>query len=103
MATDNQTWNQILIPLLRRTLPGIIAQDIVGVQPMGQIFQKPWVITTDALVDGVPWYTVQVNDPELAQYIRGTRAWHWYQHPNYDGLFDVDEHLLTLIRVGWSS
>ena len=38
----NNTFNKVVIPLLRRTLPNIIANDIIGVSPMaapaGQIF-----------------------------------------------------------------
>jgi hypothetical protein len=38
---DQNNWGTVLIPMIRKTMPSIIAQDIVGVQPMGTAVPKP--------------------------------------------------------------
>ena len=116
----NNDWNSILLPMIRKTLPGVIAQDIVGVQPMAtdvaQVFSikskyLEKILIVDQTVDKLPappagHMTVDV-DWEVAQWIQKQpiHMWKFGDVPAYSSArerFTVSEQLYTWMTLRWS-
>ena len=55
---------KIMIPMIRRILPNVIAHEIVGVQPMGinKFMDKPYYITKQWELEGQHWYLLELTD-----------------------------------------
>lgn len=108
---DKQSeWASILIPMIRKVLPTIIAQDIVGVQPM----VLPKKLTYEVMEDG--WektaphgHTAIMTNVEIAHWIEKQPAHMWkYIDIENDGktyalnnYFFVSNELLTWLKLRW--
>ena len=80
-ATGDYRLPKILIPMIRRTFPELITNEIVGVQPMsgpvGLAFALRYKYDTDALgngVDGIPTSTVTQNATTGSGIVAGDAA-----------------------------
>ena len=117
---EHNNWTNILLPMIRKTLPEIIAQDIAGTQPMSvdvaQVFNiKPKylekILVVDQTVDKLPappagHLTVDV-DWEVSQWIQQQpiHMWKFGDVPAYSGArdrFTVSEQLYTWMTLRWS-
>jgi len=92
----------ILIPMIRRVLPSLIASEIVGVQPMMGINEKYTVIRIEN-VNGQNWYHIVCNDVvwqwvvdtvEQAQYSDKTNE--------YQNKMVLSEEAMMLLKLKWS-
>ena len=105
-------WSSVLIPMIRKMMPAIIAQEIVGVQPMTDILKpRPKFMLVDQSVDKLQappkgYLTVDVVG-EVAMWIE-EQAIHMWKHgdiPAYAfGMerYTVSEQLYTMIALRWS-
>lgn len=101
--------NSILLPMIRRVIPTVIAHDIVSVQPMTMptsTFVKYKTIDKHDLT--VPDNYVAINvDREVAQWIE-TQPLHMWKHgemkvmPQFYDQYIVSEELLSWITLKWS-
>jgi hypothetical protein len=90
---------KVLIPIIRRVEPAVIAQDIIGVQPMG-VGPGYYSVSGPVLVDDKPWYTLRIWNQKV---------WHWLNElptaNNWctidDYRVDVSEEVLLLIKLRW--
>ena len=55
---------KIMIPMIRRVLPSVIAHEIVGAQPMGinKFMGKPYYITKQWELAGSQWYLLELTE-----------------------------------------
>ena len=105
-------WSKVLIPMVRKYMPGVIAQEIVSVQPMTDVFKpRPKFMLVDQPVDKLPappegYLTVDVAG-EVAMWIE-EQAIHMWKHgdvPAYAfGMerYTVSEQLYTMMALRWS-
>ena len=109
---NNKDWNSVLIPMIRKIMPAVIAQEIVGVQPMTDVFKpRPKFIRVDQTVDKLPkppegYLTVDVAG-EVAMWLE-EQPIHMWKHgdvPAYAfGMerYTVSEQLYTWMALKWS-
>ena len=90
---DNEK-SKILIPMIRKYLPNIMAQNIVGVQPM-IVEQK--IETGETYEDEASSYATDANTVE----------WYWVRLPMVPGaIFNIDlqqQHLEEVTKWCWDS
>ena len=117
--TDEE-YGKILIPMIRKVLPAVIASDIVGVQPMqtdyGSILEiKPKyldnIIIVDQTKDKLPeppagYLTVDVSI-EVSRWIQeqAISQWKFATIPAYGVArerFTISEELYTMAVLKWS-
>ena len=97
----------LLIPMIRKVMPGIIAQDIIGVQPMIKPKMLPAFIILD--VDGIPngHYGVEVS-LEVQHWIeqQPIHMWKYFDGPedmrSSRQQFLVSEQLYNWMTMRWS-
>ena len=105
-------WSSELIPMIRKVMPGIIAQEIAGVQPMTDIFKpRQKFIKVDQTVDKLPappegYLTVDVAG-EVALWIEEQPIYMWKHGdvPAYSfGMerYTVSEQLYTWMSLRWT-
>lgn len=82
---------KILIPILRKHIPKILAEDILGVQPM--IFN--YRLLSVETIDNVKWYRVRAPSSEIIEWIRSQDNELW-RHED----FGVYEQGSTLSQLG---
>jgi hypothetical protein len=108
-----------LLPLIRKVVPGLIAQDIVGVQPMqapvGKVFtMKSKYMTYNVLKDGwdktcPPGHSAIETNVEIAHWIeqQPIHMWKYIDLQTGDKTFQlntyffVSNELLTWLRMRW--
>ena len=61
---SNKPLQSVLLPIIRRTLPNLIASQIVGVQPMTNLGARPMELGTYE-TGGVIWYWVRPEEPAV--------------------------------------
>lgn len=89
---------KVIIPIIRKLVPTLIAQDIVGVQPMGSGLD--YSVGASALVDGVPWYTLRIWNQKVRHWLNELpTANNWCTIDDYH--VDVSEEVLLLIKLRW--
>ena len=105
--------NSVLIPMIRKIMPAVIAQDIVGVQPMtgGITPPRKKFILLDQTVDNLPappdgYVTVDVMG-EVARWIeeQAIHMWKFGDVPAYSfGMerYTISEELYTMMALKWS-
>lgn len=97
--------NELLIPLISKSLPGIIAQEIVGVQPINPLKPPNFKILTTAIVDGEQWYRVRIYYPKIMDWVNSqNKDWQVEikdQYP-YGRQWDINEKLFMLLSMRWS-
>ncbi|HET8688564.1 MAG TPA: hypothetical protein VFM18_18275 [Methanosarcina sp.] len=117
MSDNQDKFNpKVLISLVRQHMPTLLAQQVVGVQPMttntGSIFgvnttfnpRPPFsVIDSSILNTGETWHTVVVNN-EVYQWLQETYA----NHEDYANLqsnsgiiVDIPDRILVMIQLRW--
>ena len=79
---------KILIPLLRKHLPKIIAQEIVGVQPMGQIVPDTWQSYLRRLGNGLNGITERSKNITEADIVANAQE---YMQKKYPGKYVVEQ------------
>lgn len=107
--TVENTTPSILIPMLRKVLPTTIAQDIVGVQPMG-----PKNLTYEVLTEGwektcPPGHVAIQTNVKVAHWIEQQPVHMWkYIDLEKEGrtfalntYFFVSDQLLTWLKMRW--
>ena len=105
--TDPLKDMKILIPMIRKLHPQIVAQDIVGVQPMNLAPPK-WERARDNPRLPIPDGYIHINvNREIAQWIE-SQPLHQWKHGElgrlagfYDS-FIVSEELLAWLILRWS-
>jgi len=107
--SNNDEWNSVLIPMIRKLAPTLLAEDIVGVQPMPlpPMMMPPWVIAVE-YEEVVPTGYVVINaNREVSVWIEEQPV-HMWKHgniKNVSGFWDryiVSEKLITWIKLKWS-
>lgn len=116
---DKDNWSSVLLPMIRKVMPALIAQDIVGVQPMtgptGSIFNvNPKYLKYEVL--DTSWqstcpfgHTAIQTNVEIAHWIEQQPVHMWkYIDLEKDGrtfalntYFFVSNELLTWLRMRW--
>lgn len=92
---------KVLIPVLRKHLPTIVAQDILGVELMSSLFEPYKVLSEDNWDFHV---TVDVND-EVAEWIWQQPVSEWAAASSFAwpyARYYITQELLTLIALKWS-
>ena len=93
---------QALIPIIRKIIPTVVAQDIIGVQPMSSLFE-PYKIVNEKNTDGT--VTIDANDvvaawiwsqPVDAWTSVGSFSWPYYR-------YYITQELLTLLALKWAT
>lgn len=79
---------KILIPLLRKHLPKIIAQEIVGVQPMGQEVPDTWQSYLRRLGYGLNGITERSKNITEADIVANAQE---YMQKKYPGKYVVEQ------------
>lgn len=105
---NDNDWNSVLIPMIRKVMPAIVAQDIVGVQPMSAINAEPIVVVEPNQPPGPPegYLTVDVLG-EVALWIEEQPIYMW-KHGDIPAYafgrerYTVSEQLYTWMRLKWS-
>lgn len=110
----SNNWSKVLIPMVRKMMPGIIAQEIVGVQPMSGVDQepvRPKFRRVDQVPDGLPpppdgYITVDVGY-EVARWLNDQpiHMWKFCDVPAYSmsmERYTVSEQLYTMMALKWS-
>lgn len=87
MVTDNKKYDPIIIPLIRKYLPTIIAQQIAGVQPMtGNIFKSRLRYNGSFIRAETDWKDTFVIWPRktitgrwvYCKHVFSRQVWRWY-------------------------
>lgn len=82
--------NNVLVPLLRKLVPTLLAQDILGVQPM----LYNYTLLSIETVDDVKWYRVRVPTSEVIEWIRSQDNELW-NHEDF-GVYEQGQNLREL-------
>ena len=101
--TDTLKNMKVLIPMIRKVMPSVIAHDIVGVQPLGKIPRWGQVHEySETVPDG---YVVIDADREISAWIE-EQALHMWKHGNLSSIFHdryiISEELLVWLTLRWS-
>lgn len=98
---------KLIIPMLRKVLPGIIAQDIVGVQPMN-LNPPKWTIITEHNEIIPKGYVVVDANREISYWIEKQELYMWkhgelktVMQSFYDR-YIISEELLSRLTLRWS-
>ena len=97
----------VLLPILRKMIPSIIAQDIVSVQPMSTIAPKPYEILPDHFPPAPVGHLVIDASFKVSAWIQEQpiHMWKWHEDCKTPfGLhrFYISEKLYTLLAIKWS-
>lgn len=94
--------NNVIIPIIRRIMPGIIASQVVGVKPMGNMWEKFSVGSTEE-IDGQLWYNITCDD-EIWQWVIDTIDPAQYQDGTNDfqNRMTLSEQAMMLFKLKWS-
>jgi hypothetical protein len=110
MSEDNDTFSSTLLPILRKTVPTMLASHIVGVQPMtgnsGQIFTMKGGMAIQK-----PFYVVECDEVGLIGLMVTLPVLEWLEQFSNDQwtriedtkIVTVTEELFTLLALKWSS
>lgn len=95
-------FTRILLPVIRRIMPEIIASEIVGVQPMGDRFNKYYTNEIPE-IDGQKWYEI-VCDDEISRWIYDTIDSAQYKDHHYEfrNKFTISEQAMMMLKLKWS-
>lgn len=102
---DAQTTSEVtqaLIPIIRKIMPTVIAQDIIGVQPMASVFEPYKVLSKDNWDFHV---TVDVND-EVAAWIWQQPVSEWTSARSFTWPYSryyISHELLTMLALKWAA
>lgn len=75
------TYHKILIPLLRKHMPKIIAEEIVGVQPMGQEVPDTWQSYLRRLGNGINGVSERSKTLTEADIVANAEKWMQIKYP----------------------
>ena len=85
---------KILIPIIRKCIPSLVAQDIIGIQPMTDMFNTKILFTENPLVAVVPYKLTVSNEFVL-----------WCYHYKIDistvHVYIPDEETKILFKLRW--
>ena len=105
--TDTLKNIKVLLPMIRKVMPQIIAHDIVGVQPMNLMPPK-WKHTASYSEHVPDGYVVIDANREISAWIE-EQALHMWKHAELQqltpGLYDryiISEELLTWLALRWA-
>lgn len=109
--TSPKKTNSVLIPIIRKMMPGIIAQDIVGVQPMNgdKLGFMPFVIVenqNECVLYSGNHIAVDVK-PNVSKWIEEQAPHLWKYAEETDGChfsftrYIIDEQLFTIMSLKW--
>jgi hypothetical protein len=112
MSSDKD-WNSVLIPMIRKLAPTILAQEIVGVQPMTGVTIPPMMAPryqiTEQYNEVVPdgYLVIDVNK-EVSHWIeeQPIRYWKHGELTNTPGFWDryiISEQLFTWLKMRWQT
>jgi len=93
---------KVIIPIIRRIVPSLIASDIIGVQPMSNSFAKFRIGKTEE-IDGQTWYNITCVD-EIWQWIIDTIDNDQYTDgtDEYQNRFTLSPQAMMLFKLKWS-
>lgn len=111
--TNNNEWAKVLIPMIRKVMPAVIAQDIVGVQPMNippKYFTYKVIDRKDIDIFIPENHQVVFVNAEVGIWIQKQPVHLWkYIDLNRDGdewdirtHYVVSDELLTLLALKWA-
>ena len=117
---SNNDWGSVLLPMIRKVMPSVLAKEIIGVQPMtgsnGQVFDMTYTVPksfrlVDHILDGLPpppdgYLTVDVNW-EVARWLKDQpiHMWKFCDVPAYSmsmKRYTISEKLYTMMALRWS-
>lgn len=101
----NNDWSSVLIPMIRKVMPTVIAQDIIGVQPMG--LPKPYVVLENHFPPAPDGHMVIEANFEVSSWIQNQPVYMWKWHddwaaPTGRDRFYISEKLYTLLSLKWA-
>jgi hypothetical protein len=105
--TDPLKNPMIMIPMIRKILPKLIAQDIVGVQPM-DLTPPKWVTVTNHNETVPEGYVVVDVNREVSHWIEQQALYMWKHgelkatRPGFWDRYIISEELLTWLSLRWS-
>lgn len=106
----NKEWASIMIPMIRKILPTVIAQEIVGVQPMVMPKKLTYEVLDESWAKTAPYgHTAITTNVEIAHWIEKQPVHMWkYIDLETNGkefalntYFFVSDQLLTWLRMRW--
>lgn len=105
MATND--WTKVLIPVLRNHLPKILAEEIVGVQPMMQK-RLTYEVMENVAVNPPGYHAIYANI-EIGHWIeqQPVHMWKFYDLDHCDEKwrmktqYIVSDQLLTWLKMRW--
>ena len=97
----------VLIPVIRKMMPVIISQDIIGVQSMGMTLPKPYEVLPDHFPPAPEGHLVIDANFKVSAWIQEQpiHMWKWHEDCKTPfGLhrFYISEKLYTLLVLKWS-
>ncbi len=107
-----QEMGKVLIPIIRNMMPTLLAEDIVGVQPMSidlPLKKMPKYREPAEYNEQVPrGYLVIDVDREISQWIEEQPIYHWKhgELTNVPGFWDryiISEQLFTWLKLRWQA
>lgn len=106
----NSDWASVLIPIIRKTLPTLIAQEIVGVQPMFLPEKRlTYEVVEDILADR-PGHSIVFVNVEIGHWIESqpVHMWKYYDIDRDTEKWAVKSHyvisdeLLMWLKLRWT-
>ena len=97
-------WSKVLIPMIRKTMPGIIAQDIISVQSMGVTIPKPYEVLPDHFPPAPAGHLVIDANSKVSAWIQDQPIHMWKWHDDCKTTlgkhrFYISEKLYTLLAM----
>lgn len=101
---------KVLVPLLEKLVPKMLAQDILGVQPITSNYE---LVSVDT-IDDVKWYRVRVFNPQVLMWIHSQNTEHyaqenfgWYERSIDEATrgvikYVLHEQLFIVFALRWS-
>ena len=102
LKNDTPSFATVIIPMIRRIIPSVIASELVGVQPMMGMYEKYSVIKIED-VNGQNWYHMICND-EIWQWVIDTiDQAHYSDDTNeYQNRMILSEEATMMLKLKWS-
>ena len=104
MDVMSNDWSKVLIPMIRKTMPGIIAQDIISVQSMEVTIPKPYEVLPDHFPPAPEGHLVIDANYEISAWIQDQPIHMWKWHDDCASernkfRFYISEKLYTLLAM----
>lgn len=101
------TEKSTLLPLIRKILPDVIAQEIISVQPMISPVAPPYVILENHFPPAPEGHLIIEANFEISSWIQNQpiHMWKWHEDwaaPPGKDRFYISKKLYTLLSLKWT-